>query len=362
MSNSELTEIIPLAWNWSDVCPDGLKPWASDYKDLSLCFQQICLQIPALVFVSITSGYFYGRYNLIRIRRNTTQSWLILIRLMVTIVLAMLPAIKILFMIRADVYIWPIDVTINCIEFFAWFVHLGFLHSLQKKGTLSHRGPLGLTVLWSIIFILYGIWLRSNYNSSRPLNYPIIQFVLISLYGVTLIPKGQATFRRIGHDMDEERRALLDHSYIRFQDDIEEQFQLGSAHDGSNFFSKLVFHWVNPLISKGVAGLLRKNEDLFDLPDCLSPRIAAKLQSAITDTRTLFKALHKCFGLEFYSVGLLRLIADISAFAGPLLLGGFLSQTVSEGDGTDLKPYFYAGGLFLSTLICKYLWQLSISF
>lgn len=35
---------------------------------------------------------------------------------------------------------------------------------------------------------------------------------------------------------------------------------------------------------------------------------------------SLFKALHSCFGFEFYIIGVLKLLADVSGFAGPLLL------------------------------------------
>lgn len=34
--------------------------------------------------------------------------------------------------------------------------------------------------------------------------------------------------------------------------------------------SKLIFHWVNPLMEKGVHGLLNHSDDLFDLPEYIS--------------------------------------------------------------------------------------------
>lgn len=36
------------------------------------------------------------------------------------------------------------------------------------------------------------------------------------------------------------------------------------------FTSKLLFHWVTPLMSKGVKGLLNQSDDLYDLPDSIS--------------------------------------------------------------------------------------------
>lgn len=67
---------------------------------------------------------------------------------------------------------------------------------------------------------------------------------------------------------------------------------------------------------------------------------------------SLLRALHRCFGVQFYSIGILRLIADISAFAGPMLLNklvGFI-----EEKSEDIKwGYIYALGLVISTTICK---------
>lgn len=34
--------------------------------------------------------------------------------------------------------------------------------------------------------------------------------------------------------------------------------------------SKLLFHWVTPLMEKGVQGLLNHTDDLFDLPESIS--------------------------------------------------------------------------------------------
>lgn len=37
--------------------------------------------------------------------------------------------------------------------------------------------------------------------------------------------------------------------------------------EGATITSKLLFHWVTPLMNKGVRGLLNHSDDLFDLPD-----------------------------------------------------------------------------------------------
>jgi len=40
--------------------------------------------------------------------------------------------------------------------------------------------------------------------------------------------------------------------------------------EDATVISKLLFHWVTPLMEKGVKGLLNHSDDLFDLPDQIS--------------------------------------------------------------------------------------------
>lgn len=118
---------------------------------------------------------------------------------------------------------------------------------------------------------------------------------------------------------------------------------LGQTYDERNFISKLLFYWVNPLIRKAVAGNLKKVDDLYDLPAELGiSKISERLQQQIIQTSSMFKSLHKCFAKEFYCIGLLRLISDLSGFASPLLLSALLTHNSND---TSL-PYLYTLGLF----------------
>lgn len=127
---------------------------------------------------------------------------------------------------------------------------------------------------------------------------------------------------------------------------------MGQAQDEAPCLSKLLFHWVNPLIEKGISGNLKTIDDLFDLPESLSiNNTAERLQNAITLTVSLFRALNRAFGFEFYAIGLLRFLADMLSFTGPLLLNSLLSRKTSDQSETDLMAYAYAFGLFATTLI-----------
>ncbi len=148
----------------------------------------------------------------------------------------------------------------------------------------------------------------------------------------------------------------MGNAYIRFQDNMDENI-LGYADDNANFFSRLIFYWVNPLIEKGISDKLKKIDDLFDLPGRLNvASLAETFHQHVSNTKSLFTALHKSFGREFYSIGLLRLLADMSGFSGPILLGALLSTSDNSDETIDqqrdnYKPYLYALGLFGSTLL-----------
>lgn len=138
---------------------------------------------------------------------------------------------------------------------------------------------------------------------------------------------------------------------MRFHDDLTIE-ALGQAQDEAPILSRLLFYWVNPLIDKGLSGNLKSIDDLFDLPDSLSiTNTAERLQNALEQSLSLFRSMHRIFGLEFYAIGLLRFAADILGFAGPLLLNSLLSDNSDDETETDMKSYAYAAGLFATALI-----------
>lgn len=214
-----------------------------------------------------------------------------------------------------------------------------------------------MIVMWLAIFVLDAVWLRSSRHFEW-WPWSLATLVLDICYGLTLVPTGKATYTGPRYaQANTETTSLLSPRYTHFNFYFNE-VHLGHAQDEANYFSRFFFHWVGPLISKGLAGNLRRIEDLFDLPDALNiSRISEKLQISISRSKNLFWALHKAFGKEFYLIGILRFIADITSFTGPLLLGALLRQASSGADTNEddfnWQPYFYALGLFGTQLICK---------
>ncbi|XP_005104371.1 multidrug resistance-associated protein 7 isoform X2 [Aplysia californica] len=65
---------------------------------------------------------------------------------------------------------------------------------------------------------------------------------------------------------------------------------------------------------------------------------------------SLFKVLNSAFGLEYYCLGMLRLLGDCLSFAGPLLLN-YLVTFIEDRSEPMFHGYLLVGGLFLSTLL-----------
>lgn len=127
---------------------------------------------------------------------------------------------------------------------------------------------------------------------------------------------------------------------------------LGRAQDEAPFLSRFLFYWVNPLIEKGCIGRLQRIDDLFELPESLNIlNITEKVQCVTEKTQSLLTILRRVFGVEFFTIGLLRFISDTSGFAGPLLLAALLKHETANEIDFDYLPYLYALGLFGVTLI-----------
>ncbi|XP_041780046.1 ATP-binding cassette sub-family C member 10 [Anopheles merus] len=348
---------------WTDICPTGLRPWVQTNSDLAPCFQELILQLPVLALFATFSAYYYGTHWR-TVSRNQTQLRALRVRIFASLGLTFVPALKVLYIFRLHKELYPVDILLACVQLIAWPIHCCFLLSSVRKGSLSHRGPLALIVLWTSLFALSAIWLHTNLYTDYWLWYAA-QLALYLFYGATLVAPGNAHYVRLRRTDDQERQALLSQSYTRFFEDIEET-ALGPIEDDANVLSKFVFYWVRPLIAKAVSGKLKRNDDLFDLPEALTlHRVTEKLQTALSETSSLLKALHKCFGWEFYLIGLLRLLGDLSGFAGPLLLGALLRMEINgnstvpvdpadSSGSSDFVAYYHALGLFGSAIISAF--------
>lgn len=118
------------AWNWTYMCPTGLVPWQSQHKYLAPCFQEICLELPALTVFAIASSYCFG-YQTVLVKRNSTQKFLLSFRIFISLLFILLPIHKLTEMIIYRMQIWPIDVLLTGVQIVTWAIHIGIKLLIQ---------------------------------------------------------------------------------------------------------------------------------------------------------------------------------------------------------------------------------------
>ena len=127
--------------------------------------------------------------------------------------------------------------------------------------------------------------------------------------------------------------------------------ELTKVDENSGLLSRISFSWVYKLMKKGLCGKVNLPEDLFHLPQSLFTKtvsdsfqsVLERLHKSLVKIRSnsssseekhtqstvkkylLLKALHKAFGVRYYSVGILKFVGDCLGFAGPLLLHALVS-------------------------------------
>lgn len=139
---------------------------------------------------------------------------------------------------------------------------------MRRHGGATHRGTLDIRVVWITLFLLTSIWVNTN-TATNIWPYSLLAVALHVIYAATLLPTGESTpiAARLLNDQDQ-----FGNRYSRFRDDHDER-ALGHAQDEAVLLSRLTFYWVNALIKKGVAGYLRRIDDLFMLPENLHIKV-----------------------------------------------------------------------------------------
>lgn len=116
-----------IQWNWTFICPTGLKPWSTHSKQLAPCFQQIFFQLPTLVLFAVLSSYHFGlRHG--PVVRNHIQRRVLYVRLAAVLVIAVYPFFKYYILVTHQLQVWPIDVLVGGTETVAFTVHFGECH------------------------------------------------------------------------------------------------------------------------------------------------------------------------------------------------------------------------------------------
>ncbi|VVD04602.1 unnamed protein product [Leptidea sinapis] len=397
-----MSPYLNISLNWEDICgPSGFHPWNETSKDFGICFQELLLQTPMYSMLAVLSAYFIG-YRRDWVIREKTQERAIALRSFIVLVLVLTPIVQIYaYLTTPNLKLFPVDYFIAGTSCITWLVHFGYVLALKHRLGQSSRGPLLPLLLWGAVALLNIIELRSTIVIGAPPAFSIATLCCHALYFLTLLPGSDSrpTFYSpclVGSQHSHsEYTPLLPH--------VDEGI-LGTAMQGANYLSKLTFSWVNPLLDKGLDNKLNDIEELHDIPARYRcSYVGARLDRAlignidnyqqfrevphepfigsggygatgesvpqvstpVTPTSrvifrpvrrqnvSLLRALHSCFALQFYGIGILKLISDMAGFAGPILLNKLVKFV--EDDSIDQHfGYVYSSSLLAAALVSAF--------
>lgn len=295
----------------------------------------------------------------------------------------------------ADIYL---DVLADGCGVLAWLVHFGALLALQRSVYRRSRGPAALPVLVVLaipnlaftltVYIQEHIYL----DISKPLQVvrlalTVTRSVLVLVYLLGYAFPCYRTQRDVLSCNAEDVAPLI-------VSEVDESVTV--AEDGCSWLSRLLYLWLNPLLRRGKRGELERPSDVFQLPHrlrtkavtvrfnqcwqrCLDSKGAERsakrdrpLRGNLEDNSwseaqpegaseeggqqevRLFQVLHKAFGLRYYLLGVLKLVASMLSFAGPLLLSALVGFMEKEGAPVS-QGVWCAVGLFASTFVAAVL-------
>lgn len=208
MANSEEVGYFSTRWQWSwqTLCgEEGFQIWSLQRHDFGICFQQLCLHIPILFLLAISSAYYFGRPEGY-VTRGKLQMFAVNSRCFIVLILTFLPLLQIYIDInKSDTTINDISYFLSAVQGITWFSHFLYTLSLRKKLGLSSRGPTLICIIWSVIFALTVISVRSHYilyKYSFMLNFSIYlgfvfsicYFIAQIFYALTLIPSEGSSY------------------------------------------------------------------------------------------------------------------------------------------------------------------------
>ncbi|XP_052824006.1 ATP-binding cassette sub-family C member 10 isoform X2 [Octopus bimaculoides] len=401
---------MTFTWKWQDLCGKGKNFTEWRAGDFGYCFEQLAIICPTHLILAICSVYFAAaaQDNNRNLGEILSPPWFLILRVLVTVLLMIIPITGVTLSTLLNYQKLSImDGVTECIIAFTWLTNLVFLWYLREVYWLSLRGPviMNLAVLLTLASRIIQTRSVALHHLIHPnLNNPIEEYtVYISLafhclYLVSILPSrrredipGQSFL--INYDPLETEPLISDHvnNYGGIQVD---HSQVEIAEDGSSCFSRLSFHWVQPMMRRGTRSKIASVGDLHHLPRRLrthtivqnfsnsliqyilskgraqsqtdpfwdnneesinsfsaSPSIAIQDPSSQNcGKHSLLKTLFKEYGNEYILIGILKIFTDVLSFSGPILLNYLISfmenSKTKESDGI-----FYACTLFLTSLI-----------
>lgn len=364
---------------FKSFCGKEFKVFDSTVPAFSDCFQTIAFIFFPFLLLAATSSYYVGRIKIPDLKLKTPKRYL-LRQICTIITLIFTVIINLLSIFALEEGCGSVTITFAFCSI-TLLVHLLFLIRLAKIHFLFKRGPWLVTISWVLTLPYYVA--AAEYHIAKIIKTDSASYFVEIQIGLAVlacisqlvyllcIVLPYSRFRTVSvaesdRALTEEKEQLLDStsgSYYLSGHSREQLDTRPCPADSANIFSKLFFCWVNSLMRKGAKQQLIDESSVYELPQdittsTLDDIFSNYLHQACLEESTenlegkhvLLKVLNRSFGLVYYASGILKLLADILAFAGPLLLNK-LVNFIENVDEPLVHGYYYAIGLFLSTFI-----------
>ncbi|KAI3469383.1 hypothetical protein Pfo_026046 [Paulownia fortunei] len=231
----------------------------------------------------------------------------------------------------------------------------------KKFGAVSH--PLPLRMYWAMNFVLVCLFtaaaltrlVSSSANVDPNLKvddiFSLASFPLYIFLFIVAVKGSSGISLNVEEDVNENSRQEVDES-TSLDCNV-------SGYATASLFSRAVWHWMNPILSKGYKSPLKMDEVPSLPPDHQAQRMAELFElywpkpseNSKNPVRTM---LLRCFWKDLAFTGSLAIVRLAVMYVGPVLIQSFISFT--SGDRRNLNQGFY---LILTLFIAKVIEVLS---
>ena len=335
---------------------------------IGTCFLQLCLVCPIHALLVAINVFYLAKYTTNPIGTNGLLSQLVKLNQFLSAVVVLASLIQGVASVWLQTTHPPSYYLSLGFEVFAWFLTF-FEFQLKRRPPVLQCVLIilcwGTTVTEFSSFILRIDKKSINNMKHRIENYGIIIRLLLQTATALILlilrvkwPPSSSLKTRlhsgIQAEYTETDKLLGSEDYRVYYSGVSRRGisdELNTVDENSNFLSRMTFCWVYKLMEKGLKGKIEVPEDVFCLPPSLLTKPIAKafqsildsLQKTTTQSKIsnsmrnsqkpatvmqkwfLLKALHKAFGVRYYSIGILKFLGDCLGFAGPLLLHALVS-------------------------------------
>uniref|UniRef100_A0A1A8RGJ1 ATP-binding cassette, sub-family C (CFTR/MRP), member 10 n=1 Tax=Nothobranchius rachovii TaxID=451742 RepID=A0A1A8RGJ1_9TELE len=344
--------------------------------NISPCFNQLVLGALPHAGMAVLSACYLGMPRSDQLHTSPPCGWTLrLVTALLVVVLFVIDLNLVGVLQQPDMYL---DILMDSCGVLAWMVHGSAIAILMKTRFRRTRGPqlLLITTLLLVPNLVINLVICCNRHDCLSLTEPfkLMRFVL-ALARMLLL---------LGYLLAFAFPCISNADYTLYINAVDgspllpEDVQLDTgeivAEDGSSYLSRLFYLWLDPLLKRGQRGELTRPTHVYHLPQKLQTSVvcqhfhhcwgACRRGTGVDDQQDcrsrwddksltkgsgheevlelegdvrLLRVLHKAFGLRYYILGVLKVMVNMSSFAGPLLLSrlvNFIEDTkapVTEG-------------------------------